>query len=86
VRIPRSIAIIGRASLLRTIRHNIRLAIVGLPNMVDCENEDDIVVQNGEEDIEDANYDDIDDDLCPPPYEGTRANKEDNVNIKLPNE
>jgi hypothetical protein len=54
--------------------------------MVDCENEDNIVVQNGEEDIEDDDYDDIDDDLCPHHMKGQEPTKEDNVDINLPNE
>ncbi len=39
--------------------------------MANYQNEGDLVPQNGEKDVENAEYDDIDDDFCPPPDEGT---------------
>jgi hypothetical protein len=39
--------------------------------MANYQNEDELVPPYGQENVEDVEYDDIDDDFCPPPYEGT---------------
>jgi hypothetical protein len=62
---------------LAIVKCNVRLTIVGVPNMVDYKNENDLVPHNGE-DVEDVEYDD---DFYAPPNEGTKNNKENNANI-----
>ncbi len=51
--------------------------------MADYKNEDDLVPYNGKENVEDVEYNDIDDDFCPPPDEGIGDIEENNVNVRL---
>jgi hypothetical protein len=68
-------SIVGRVVFSKTIQRSARLTIMGVPNIVDCKNDDDLVLQNGEEDIEGVKYDDIDNNFCPPLMRGQETTK-----------
>lgn len=51
--------------------------------MADYENEDDLVLYNGEENVENVEYNDIDDDFCPPLNERIGDIEENNVDVRL---
>ncbi len=64
-RILKLTTIVGGAVFLGTIWCNMQLIVMGVPNMADYENEDDLVPYNGKKNVEDVEYNDIDDDFAP---------------------